>query len=163
MTLGWPWPILRQSQIWLHRLLYGRKWKLLSFGTYCSLRSQSCLKLSAKWVNEVEWVSKINVILWPWSKVTQISKLNVWLFVCILRWAIQDLMALLLTYMGMAAMLAMWPSPFEQFFVSPTAGGYFGQNWSRDFRGEVVWKCGWTTTDYGASLSSKLPKSRRLS
>ena len=69
MTLGWPWPILRQGQIRLQRLLYGRKWKLL-FGTYCSRRSQSCLKHSAKWVNEVEWVSKVKVILWPWSKVT---------------------------------------------------------------------------------------------
>ena len=49
------------------------------FGSYCSLRSQRCLKHSAKCVNEVEWVSKANVI-WPWSKVTQISKLNVWLW-----------------------------------------------------------------------------------
>ena len=97
VTLGWPWPILRQGQIWLHRLLYGRKWKwwFFFFWTYCSLRSQSCLKHSAKWVNEVEWVSKVKVILWPWSKVTQISKLNVWLLVCILRWAIQGLLALL--------------------------------------------------------------------
>ena len=31
MILGWPWPILRQGQIWLHRLLYGRKWKLFIF------------------------------------------------------------------------------------------------------------------------------------
>ena len=68
---------------------------LYFFLTYCSLRSQSCLKHSAKWVNEVEWVSKVKVILWPWSKVTQISKLNVWLLVCILRWAIQGLLALL--------------------------------------------------------------------
>ena len=66
------------------------------FGTYCSLGSQSCLKHSAKWVNEVEWVSKVKVILWPWSKVTQISKLNVWLLACIIRWAIQGLRALLL-------------------------------------------------------------------
>ena len=76
MTLGWPWSILRQGQIWSHRLLYGKKWKLLFFGNYCSLRSQSCLKHSAKWVNEVEWVSKVKVILWPQSKVTQISKLK---------------------------------------------------------------------------------------
>ena len=48
------------------------------FGNYCSLRSQSCLKHSAKWVNEVEWVSKVKVIFWPWSKITQILKLNVW-------------------------------------------------------------------------------------
>ena len=50
------------------------------FGNYCSLRSQSHLKHSAKWVNEVEWVSKVNVILWTWPKVIQISKLNVWLW-----------------------------------------------------------------------------------
>ena len=75
----------------------GESEKYLFFGTYCSLRSQSCLKHSAKWVNEVEWVSKVKVILWPWSKVTQISKLIVWLLACILRWAIQGLMALLFT------------------------------------------------------------------
>ena len=46
------------------------------FGNYCSLRSQSCLKNSTKWVYEVEWVSKVKAILWPWSKVTQISKLK---------------------------------------------------------------------------------------
>ena len=76
MTLGWPWHILRRGQIWWHRLLYGKKWKLFFFGNYCSLGSQSCLKHSTKWVNEVEWVSKVKVILWPWSKVTQISKLK---------------------------------------------------------------------------------------
>ena len=79
MTLGWPWPIVRQGQIWLHMLLYGRKWKFIYlFGNYSSLRSQSCLKHSAKWVNEVEWVSKVKAILWSLSKITQISKLNVW-------------------------------------------------------------------------------------
>ena len=31
MTLGWPWSILHQGQIWSHRLLCGKKWKLLSF------------------------------------------------------------------------------------------------------------------------------------
>ena len=50
----------------------------LFFGNYCCLRSQSCLNHSAKWVNEVEWVSKVKVIFWPWSKITQILKLNVW-------------------------------------------------------------------------------------
>ena len=48
----------------------------LFFGNYCSLWSQSCMKHLAKWVNEVEWVSKVKVILWFWSKVTQISKLK---------------------------------------------------------------------------------------
>ena len=28
MTLGWPWPILRQGQIWFLMLLYGKKVKL---------------------------------------------------------------------------------------------------------------------------------------
>ena len=60
--------------------------------------SQSCLKNSNKWVNEVEWVSKVKVILWPWSKVTQISKLNVWLLACILS--------------------ASWPSCLTQSFLN---------------------------------------------
>ena len=76
MTLGWPWPILRQGQIWSHRLLYGKNENYLFLGNHCSLGSQSCLKHLAKWVNEVEWVSKVKVILWPWSKVTQISMLK---------------------------------------------------------------------------------------
>ena len=46
----------------------------LFFRNNCSLEPQSCLKHSAQWVNEVEWVSKVKVSLWPWSKVTQISK-----------------------------------------------------------------------------------------
>ena len=31
MTLGWNWPILRQGQIWSHRLLYRKNWKLLFY------------------------------------------------------------------------------------------------------------------------------------
>ena len=31
MTLGWPWPILRQGQIWSHRLLCGEKVKIIYF------------------------------------------------------------------------------------------------------------------------------------
>ena len=79
-------------------LCMGKSENYLFFGTYCSFRSQSCLKHSAKWVYEVEWVSKVKVILWSWSKVTQISKLNVWLLACILRWAIQGLRALLFVF-----------------------------------------------------------------
>ena len=37
MTLGWPKPILRQGQILLHRLLYGKKWKLFFFETIAAL------------------------------------------------------------------------------------------------------------------------------
>ena len=53
----------------------GKSENYLFFGNYCSLGSQSCLKHLAKWVNEVEWVSKVKIILSTWSKVTQISKL----------------------------------------------------------------------------------------
>ena len=31
MILGWPWPILHEGQIWSHRLLYEKKWKLFIF------------------------------------------------------------------------------------------------------------------------------------
>ena len=51
----------------------GKSENYLFFGNQCSLRSQSYLKHSTKWVYEVEWVSKVKVIIWPWSKVTQIS------------------------------------------------------------------------------------------
>ena len=37
MTLEWPWPILRQGQIWYFRLFYRKKWKLLIFQNICSL------------------------------------------------------------------------------------------------------------------------------
>ena len=45
-------------------------WKLLQ--PYVS----KLLKHSLKWGIEVEWVSKVKVILWSWPKVTQISKLK---------------------------------------------------------------------------------------
>ena len=100
MTLGWPWPILLNLKFGHIGFCMGKSENYLFFGSYCSLRSQSCLKHWAKWVNEVEWVSKVKVILWPWSKVTQISKLNAWVLACILRWAIQGLLALLLFFFG---------------------------------------------------------------
>ena len=31
MTLGWPWPILQQGQIWSCMLLYGEKGKKMDF------------------------------------------------------------------------------------------------------------------------------------
>ena len=75
-SLVWPWPILRQGQFSHIGFWMGKNENYLFFGNYCSLRSQSCLKPLAKWVNDVEWVSKVKVILWPWSKDTQISKLK---------------------------------------------------------------------------------------
>ena len=44
MTLGWPWPIVRQGQIWSHRLLYGKKWKLFIF-----LETIAALCLKVAW------------------------------------------------------------------------------------------------------------------
>ena len=41
----------------------GERAYCLFFGTYCSRRSQSCLKHSAKCVNEVELVLKVKLIL----------------------------------------------------------------------------------------------------
>ena len=41
----------------------GKSEKDLFFENYCSLRSQSCLKHLAKWVNDVELVSKVKVVL----------------------------------------------------------------------------------------------------
>ena len=40
-----------------------------------------------------------------------------------------------LPYMGMAAILVMWPEPFEQFFVPPIPGGYI---WNLVTTGPVV-------------------------
>ena len=44
ISLGWPWPILRQGQIWSHRLLYGKKWKLFIF-----LETIAALGLKVAW------------------------------------------------------------------------------------------------------------------
>ena len=75
-SLVWPWPILHQGQFGHIGFCMGKSENYLFFGNYCSLRSQSCLKHLGKWVNDIEWVSKVSVIFWPWSKVTQVSKLK---------------------------------------------------------------------------------------
>ena len=76
----WPWvdldPFYAKVKFGHIDFCIGKSENYLFFGNYCSLGSQKCLKHSAKWVNEVEWVSKVKVVLWPWSKVTQISKLK---------------------------------------------------------------------------------------
>ena len=56
--------------------VWGKSENYLVLGSYCSLLSQSWWKHATKWVNEVNWASKGKVILWPWPKVTQISKLE---------------------------------------------------------------------------------------
>ena len=76
----WPWvdldPFYAKVKFGHIGFCMGKSENYLFFGNNCSLGSQSCLKHSTKWVYEVEWVSKVKVILWPWSKVTLISKLK---------------------------------------------------------------------------------------
>ena len=85
----WPWvdldPFYAKVKFGHIGFCMGKSENYLFFGNYCSLGSQSCLKHLAKWVNEVEWVSKVKVILWPWSKVTQISELKL-VFSKTVRW-----------------------------------------------------------------------------
>ena len=73
----WPWvdldPFYAKVKFGHIGFCMGKSKTCLFFWNHCSLGSQSCMKHSGKWVNEVEWVSKVKVILWPWSKVTQIS------------------------------------------------------------------------------------------
>ena len=59
MTLKWPWPILRQGQIWKLRLFFRKKWKQCFF--------QKLLK-PTNWLHEGMWVLKVKVITWPWPK-----------------------------------------------------------------------------------------------
>ena len=55
MTLGWPWPILRQGQIWSHMLLYGKKWKLLFF-----LDTIAALGLKVAWSIQLNELMKLS-------------------------------------------------------------------------------------------------------
>ena len=76
----WPWvdldPFYAKVKFGHIGFCVGKTENYSFFINYCSLGSQSCLKHLAKLVNEVEWVSKVKVILWPWSKVTQIFKVK---------------------------------------------------------------------------------------
>ena len=76
----WPWvdPDLFHTKVkFCHRgVCMGNSENYLFLETVAVFGLKSCLKHSTKWVNEVKWVSKVKVILWPWSKITQISKLK---------------------------------------------------------------------------------------
>ena len=54
MTLGWPWPILSQGQILSHRLLYGKKWKLLF------LEAIAALGLKVDWSIQLNELMKLS-------------------------------------------------------------------------------------------------------
>ena len=54
MTLGWPWPILRQGQIWSLMLLYGKKVK--------------------------QWIFQklLSSMIWNWQQVTEVTRSFCW-------------------------------------------------------------------------------------
>ena len=57
MTLGWPWPILQQAQIWPLMLLYGKKVKLWFFKNYCRLWFET----SNRWL---KWQVSVDIKTW---------------------------------------------------------------------------------------------------
>ena len=54
MTLGWPWPILRQGQIWSPMLLYGKKVK--------------------------QWIFQklLSSMIWNWQQMTEVKRSFCW-------------------------------------------------------------------------------------
>ena len=62
ITLGWPWHILRQSQIWWHRLLYGKKWKLFIF-----LETFAAFGLKVAWSIQLNELMKLSEYQWSRS------------------------------------------------------------------------------------------------
>ena len=55
VTPGWPWHILCQGQIWWHRLLYGKKWKLFIF-----LETVAALGLKVAWTIQLNELMKLS-------------------------------------------------------------------------------------------------------
>ena len=62
ITLGWPWPILRQGQIWWHRLLHGKKWKLFIF-----FETFAALGLKVAWSIHFNELMKLSEYQWSRS------------------------------------------------------------------------------------------------
>ena len=73
---GWTLTYLRQGLIWSIVLLYAKTVKHGFFRHYCCLWCQSWQMQLTKWVHKPVWISKVSVIDWPWSKVTQIQHLQ---------------------------------------------------------------------------------------
>ena len=78
--------LLRQGQIWSHRLFHGQKWNFCIIWKLCSYTPQNCFKRSNIWTNEIKWVSKVKVIIWPWPKVTEVKIKLVFLGNCRVIW-----------------------------------------------------------------------------
>ena len=102
--------------------------------------------------------------IWPWLKVGQGQpRIIVWTnlvgptpqryipspkVICLLVLE-KKIFKLFLPYMGVAAILVMWPGPFWTNFCSAILRSLhmkFEFNWPSGFRGEDVWKC-WRTDD----------------
>ena len=62
ITLVWPWHILHQGQIWWHRLLYGKKWKLFIF-----LETIAALGLKVAWSIQLNELMKLSEYQWSRS------------------------------------------------------------------------------------------------
>ena len=54
MTLGWPWPILQQGQIWSLMLLYGKKVK--------------------QWIFQI----LLSSMIWNWQQMTEVTRSFCW-------------------------------------------------------------------------------------
>ena len=90
MTLGWPWPILQQGQIWplcfcmgksVRRSFNGRNlqqmirvWGIFSDTIVVyDIKVGRYIQLNEYNVHEPLWISKVNFIHWPSFRVTQIQ------------------------------------------------------------------------------------------
>ena len=122
----------------------------LTFDTHSILLTYLAKCFKQLWDPRLQWFPKINEFyffpykslcdqIWPWRKMGQGQpRVIIWTTLVVLpytmlhtkfqcHWFIgsgaEDSLRFLL-YMGIAAVLVMWPGPFEQLFVPPTPGGY---------------------------------------
>ena len=75
MALGWPWPVLRQGQIWSLMLLYGQKVKQWIFQKLLvyDIRLVDAVNKISTWTFMKIKGQEVKVIHWPLSKITQIQ------------------------------------------------------------------------------------------
>ena len=64
MTLGWPWPILRQGKFWKHRL----HWKISNI-----FFSETAWPMKAKFYMEHPWVGGTKVCSWDLGHMTKMA------------------------------------------------------------------------------------------
>ena len=97
MTLEWPWPILRQGQIWKLKLFYRKKWKqcfffrnywsqLIDFMKVCEYwRSRSLLDLGPSSCTTVlqQWIFQKLLKPVTWKLVDTDNLLKLWRYVSI--------------------------------------------------------------------------------